>query len=273
MDYRLLIMISSKKELEIIKDKEVFFFDLDGTIYLGNKLFDKVLDLVNILKSRKDTKFFFLSNNSSKSTYDYLTKLNNYNLDITIDNIILSQHPVIYYLKNEGYKKIFLMGTTSLKEEFKKEGFQLTEEIPEILILAFDQELTYERLVKASRFLENDIPYIATHLDDRCPTENGYIPDAGGFASLLYKTTERMPRVFGKPNKEMLLFKLQKLGISPKKAIMFGDRLYTDIKMGINSGITTCCVLSGETNLDMIQVSENKPDLVIEGVWNLLDIL
>ena len=266
-------MISSKNDLKIIKEKEVFFFDLDGTIYLGNKLFDKVLDLIDLLKNRPHTSFYFLSNNSSRSTIDYLQKLNGYNLNITIDNIILSQHPVIYYLKKEGMKKIFLMGTTSLKNEFEKEGFQLTEENPEILILAFDQELTYERLVKASKFLENDIPYIATHLDDRCPTENGYIPDAGGFASLLYKTTERMPRVFGKPNKEMLLFKLQKLGITPEKAIMFGDRLYTDIKMGNNAGVTTCCVLSGETNLNMIKDSENKPDLIIEGVWKLLDIL
>ncbi|MBY9007218.1 MAG: HAD-IIA family hydrolase [Candidatus Lokiarchaeota archaeon] len=266
-------MISSKSDLEIIKEKEVFFFDLDGTIYLGNKLFNKVIDLIKSLKKRINTRFFFLSNNSSKSTEDYLQKLNGYNLNITIDNIILSQHPVIYYLKEKGYKKVFLMGTTSLKKEFENNGFQLTEEYPEILVLAFDQELTYERLVKASKFLEKDIPYIATHLDDRCPTEDGYIPDAGGFASLLYKTTERMPKVLGKPNKEMLLFKLQELGISSDKAIMFGDRLYTDIKMGKNAGVTACCVLSGETKLDMIKDSENKPDLIIEGVWKILDIL
>ncbi|MBN1216070.1 MAG: HAD-IIA family hydrolase [Candidatus Lokiarchaeota archaeon] len=266
-------MISSIDDLDLIKEKQVFFFDLDGTIYLGNKLFDNVLELIELLKRRNNTKFFFLSNNSSKSTNDYLNKLNGYNLNISIDNIILSQHPVIYFLKKEGYKRIFLMGTTSLKKEFENEGFELSEKEPEILVLAFDQELTYDRLVKASKFLEKNIPYIATHLDDRCPTENGYIPDAGGFASLLYKTTERMPKVFGKPNKEMLLFKLQELDIPPKNAIMFGDRLYTDIKMGKNAGVTTCCVLSGETKIDMIKNSNDKPDLVIDGVWKLLDIL
>ncbi len=266
-------MISSIDDLDLIKEKQVFFFDLDGTIYLGNKLFDNVLELIELLKGRNNTKFYFLSNNSSKSTNDYLDKLNGYNLNISIDNIILSQHPVIHFLKKERYKRIFLMGTTSLKKEFENEGFELSEKEPEILVLAFDQELTYDRLVKASKFLENNIPYIATHLDDRCPTENGYIPDAGGFASLLYKTTERMPKVFGKPNKEMLLFKLQELNISPKNAIMFGDRLYTDIKMGKNAGVTTCCVLSGETKIDMIKNSNDKPDIVIDGVWKLLDIL
>ncbi|MBD3197885.1 MAG: HAD-IIA family hydrolase [Candidatus Lokiarchaeota archaeon] len=265
-------MLSNKKQLALLKEKEVFFFDLDGTIYLGNRLFDGVLELIERLKNSTDKKFFFLSNNSSKSTSDYLKKLTNYGLQVSTENIILSQHPTIAYLKREKYKNIFLLGTTSLKEEFKAEGFNLTENDPEIIVLAFDQELTYQRLVKAAYHLQDDIPYIATHLDNRCPTEKGYIPDAGGMAALLYKTVERMPRVFGKPNKEMLLFKLDNLGIKKKKAIMFGDRLYTDIKMGNKANIMTCCVLSGETNREMITHSEDKPDLIIEGVWKLLDV-
>ncbi len=264
-------MANHNHNLSELTEKLVYFFDLDGTIYLGNKLFEGVLDLIEILRIKKK-KFYFLSNNSSKSTTDYLKKLNNFNLDVSRENIILSQHPTIDYLKKNNYKKIFLMGTQSLKEEFRQEGFDLTEEDPEILVLAFDQELTYDRLVKASYLLQKeDFPYIATHLDNRCPTEVGYIPDAGGIAALLYKATERSPRVFGKPNKEMLLFKLEQLGISPKNAVMFGDRLYTDIIMGINAGVTTCCVLSGEMTMDMINKSELKPDYIINGIWELLN--
>ncbi len=264
-------MIAEKSALLKLTSKKAFFFDLDGTIYLGDKIFDGALDLINNLKTRKK-QFFFLSNNSSKSTIDYLNKLNDLKLNINIDNIILSQHPTIDYLEKNGYKKVFLMGNTSLKEEFIQKGFNLTEEDPEILVLAFDQELTYERLVKASYFLQDDIPYIATHPDDRCPTERGYIPDAGGIAALLYKATGRMPRVFGKPNKEMVLFKLRQLNILPKDAVMFGDRLYTDIRMGIEAGVTTCLVLSGETSLEMINESENKPEFIINGVWDLLKV-
>ena len=255
-----------------LSEKEVFFFDLDGTLYLGNKLFEGVPAIIEWLK-QENKKFFFLSNNSSRSTYDYLKKLNTMNLDISIENIILSQHPTIDFLKKNDYKKVFLMGNQSLKEEFQNEGFELTEEDPEILVLAFDQELTYDRLVKASYLIQGNIPYIATHLDNRCPTEKGYIPDAGGIASLLYKATDRMPRVFGKPNKEMLLFKLKQLDISSKLAILFGDRLYTDIIMGKEAKITTCCVLSGETTMDMIKKSEYKPDFIITGIWELLDLI
>jgi len=254
-----------------LTNKQVFFFDLDGTIYLGDTLFDGVQELIEILR-KKQKSFFFLSNNSSISTEDYLKKLNKFGLNIHQNNIILSQHPTINYLKNNNFKHIFLLGTQSLKEEFMNEGLILTEDNPEILVLAFDQELTYERLVKASNFLQKeDFPYIATHLDNRCPTENGYIPDAGGIAALLYKATERMPKVFGKPNKEMLLFKLDQLNQSPKSAVIFGDRLYTDIRMGIETGITTCCVLSGETTLETIKKSEYKPDFIINGIWELLD--
>jgi len=265
-------MSKNANDLSELKKKKSFFFDLDGTIYLGNKIFSGVPELIDKLRD-ENKNFYFLSNNSSKSTADYLKKLENLGLKVSRENIILSQHPTIDYLKNKGYKKIFLLGNTSLKKEFKAERFQITDEDPEILVLAFDQELTYQRLAKASNFLLNNIPYIATHLDDRCPTEDGYIPDAGGIACLLYKTTERMPRVFGKPNKDMILFKLNNTGILPKDAVMFGDRLYTDIKMGINAGITSCLVLSGESTLEMVKKSENKPDFIIDGVWELLKIV
>ena len=265
-------MSSKKKSIAELKHKKVFFFDLDGTLYLGNKLFDGVIELIQALKEQ-GKRYFFLSNNSSKSTSDYLNKLNKLNIDSTRENIILSQHPTISYLKNNNYKTVFLLGNESLKKEFAEEGFNLSESNPEIIVLAFDQELTYDRLAKASYLLQKGLPYIATHLDDKCPTEDGFIPDAGGIAALLYKTTERMPVVFGKPNKEMLMFKLREVNEKPQNAVMFGDRLYTDIKMGNNAGVTTCCVLSGETTLEMINKNNSeKPDFIINGIWEILEI-
>ena len=261
----------SKRNISELTKKEIIFLDLDGTIYLENKLFKGVPELIELLREKQKS-FFFLSNNSSLSTKAYLEKLNKFKLNITEENIILSQHPTIEYLKQNNYRKIFLLGTTSLKKEFEREGFELTEQDPQVIVLAFDKELTYDRLAKATKFLlKEDFPYIATHLDNRCPTEQGYIPDAGGIAALLYKATERMPLVFGKPNKEMLLFKLNKLRKSPKDAVMIGDRLYTDIRMGVNAEVTTCCVLSGETTMEMIRNSEDTPDFIINGIWDLLD--
>jgi HAD superfamily hydrolase (TIGR01450 family) len=265
-------MSSISKSIAELRRKKVFFFDLDGTLYLGNKLFEGVIEIIKALQEH-GKRYFFLSNNSSKSTSDYLKKLNKLSLKATRENIILSQHPTISYLKKNNYTTVFLLGNESLKKEFIEEGFALSESNPEIIVLAFDQEMTYNRLVKASYLLQKGLPYIATHLDDKCPTEDGFIPDAGGIAALLYKTTERMPVVFGKPNKEMLLFKLREIGVKPQDAVMFGDRLYTDIKMGIGAGVTTCCVLSGETTLEMINKNKSeKPDYIINGIWEIMEI-
>ena len=265
-------MSSISKSIAELRRKKVFFFDLDGTLYLGNELFEGVIELIKALQEH-GKRYFFLSNNSSKSTSDYLKKLNKLSLKATRENIILSQHPTISYLKKNNYTTVFLLGNESLKKEFIEEGFALSESNPEIIVLAFDQELTYNRLAKASYLLQKGLPYIATHLDDKCPTEDGFIPDAGGIAALLYKTTERMPVVFGKPNKEMLLFKLREIKVKPQDAVMFGDRLYTDIKMGVNAGVTTCCVLSGETTLEMINNNKaEKPDFIINGIWEILEI-
>ena len=223
-------------DLKLIAEKSIFFLDLDGTIYLGNEIFSGVIELLDLLRM-KDKKFYFLSNNSSYSTKDYVKKLNNLDINVDSENIILSQHPTIAYLKSKNFKKIFLLGTQSLKEEFLEHGFILTPDNPEIVVLAFDKELTYERLVIASNLLQQNTPYIATHLDNRCPTEDGYIPDAGGIASLLHKTVERMPRVFGKPNKEMILYKLKEISANPEDAVYYDEnRQFARVQIGIRRG-------------------------------------
>ncbi|MHA1726279.1 MAG: HAD-IIA family hydrolase [Promethearchaeota archaeon] len=265
-------MLSSEQDLSEISKKKAFFIDLDGTVYLENKIFKGVHEFITRLKEHGKY-YFFLSNNSSLSTTQYLKKLKNLKLDVSLDNIILSQHPTIDYLKKEGFKRIFLLGNSALKIEFQENGFQIDEEHPEVVVLAFDQELTYKRLLRASELLQEGLTYIATHLDNRCPTLNGYIPDAGAIASLLYRTTDRLPdKVMGKPNKGMLLFKLRDLNIPPEEAIMIGDRLYTDVRMGIEACVTTCCVLSGESTLELIKESKYKPDHVINGIWELVNL-
>ncbi|MFX0047577.1 MAG: glycerol-1-phosphate dehydrogenase, partial [Candidatus Hermodarchaeota archaeon] len=115
-----------------MEKKKVYFFDLDGTLYLGNHLFRGATELVELLNEVK-IPFFFLSNNSSKSTSDYIKKLNDLNLNITSNNLILSQHPTIDYLKSKNYERIYLLGTKSLKREFRQEGFILTDDNPEII--------------------------------------------------------------------------------------------------------------------------------------------
>ncbi len=254
--------------LEKIKEKKVFFLDLDGTIYLDGILFDNIKELINLLKNKKQ--LFFLSNNSSISTTDYYNKLRDVGLEINKENIIISTHPTIQYLRDNNFKRIYLLGTKSLQKEFIEKGFELTDKKPQIVVLAFDKELTYEKLEKAAYFLQDGLPYIATHPDKVCPTKKGYIPDTGSMIALFYESTGKNPIIFGKPNKEMLLYKLRELNLTPKDAVLIGDRLYTDIRMGNEAGVTTICVLTGETSREMIQQSEFKPDIILNKATDLI---
>ena len=130
-----------------LKEKKVFFLDLDGTIYLDGILFENIKELINLLKNSKKN-YYFLSNNSSISTNDYSKKLKKVGLEISKENIIISTHPTIQYLKENNFKKIFLLGTKSLKLEFEENGFKVTDKNPQIIVLAFDKELTYDKLEK-----------------------------------------------------------------------------------------------------------------------------
>jgi len=258
-----------EKQSVLLRKKKVFFFDLDGTLYLEDTLFNGVRELINLLMTKKK-KIFFLSNNSSISTKEYSEKLKIFGLNAKLENIIISTHPTIQYLKENNLKKIFLLGTKSLETEFTENGFEITDEDPQVVVLGFDKELTYEKLEKASYFLQKNLPYVATHPDKVCPTKTGYIPDAGSMIALLFESTGKKPKIFGKPNKEMLLFKLRELNIPADDAVIIGDRLYTDIKMGNEAGITTICVLSGETSRSMIEKSEFKPNIVINRASDLI---
>lgn len=245
---------------------------MDGTIYLDGILFDNIKELIDLLQNLK-IKYYFLSNNSSISTNDYLKKLKNVGLEITKEHIIISTHPTIHYLKENNFKKIFLLGTESLQTEFLEHGFELNDNNPQIIVLAFDKELTYDKLEKAAYFLQDGLPYIATHPDKVCPTKKGYIPDTGSMIALLYESTGRKPQIFGKPNKEMLLFKLKELNLTPNDAVLIGDRLYTDIRMGNEADVTTICVLTGETSKEMIKESKFKPDIILDKATDLIKYL
>jgi ribonucleotide monophosphatase NagD (HAD superfamily) len=121
--------------------------------------------------------------------------------------------------------------------------------------------------------LRRGLPYIATNPDKVCPTEYGYIPDCGATAALIAAATERVPKYIGKPNPEMVRMGLQKLGATPELTAMVGDRLYTDMQMAYDSGITSILVLSGETREEDLKRVERKPDFVFLSVRELLQAL
>lgn len=269
--------ILKSEEIENLKNKKLYLFDMDGTIYNENSLFEGVKTLLNNIKNINGD-FVFLTNNSSKSVEDYIEKLSNLGIPTTEKNFFTSTQATILYIKNNlNYKNelIYAMGTKAFITELKKEGLNITNNITEdikIVLVGFDTELNYQKLIDVSYLLSKDVIYIATNPDLVCPVSFGFIPDCGSICNMLFNATKREPIYIGKPNAEMINTVLDKFECSKEEAIIVGDRLYTDISSGINADVDTVCVLTGETTVEDIDETEFKPKYILDSVKNLLDI-
>jgi 4-nitrophenyl phosphatase/NagD protein len=253
----------------LLKAIKCFIFDMDGTIYLGDRLLPGAADLIDYLNNR-GTPYYFLTNNSSKSKLDYVEKLAAFNLPVTPDQIFTSgEATAIYLQREEPGARLFVVGTPSLEMEFQQYGFNLAQDDPDFVVLGFDTTLTYEKIWKLCDFVREGLPYIATHPDINCPTESGFMPDIGAIMALVAKSTGREPDlVIGKPYSPIIQAILEKTGFDPTQMAMVGDRLYTDIALG-KAGITTILVLSGETKRQDIPEAPVKPDFVFENLAEL----
>ncbi|HCP17409.1 MAG: HAD-superfamily hydrolase, subfamily IIA [candidate division TA06 bacterium 32_111] len=250
---------------------KIFFFDMDGTLYLGDILIDGSVQFLNMLKNA-GIKRVFLSNNSSKNRKDYYLKLKRMGFEVKVDEIFTSLNATILKMKRENIKKIFPLGTPSFEEELRENDFILTDKDPEVVLLGFDKSLTYEKIEKAYRFLKGGKRYIATHPDILCPTEDGFIPDIGCFISMFEKCTSRLPEIVGKPNIEMITNILNHYSIDRNDAVMVGDRLYTDMRMAVDAKVISVLVLSGETKIEDYEKSNLDVDIVCDSVKDLFTV-
>ncbi len=263
--------------MERLKEKRLFLFDMDGTLYLGERLYDFTNELLATIKARGG-KYMFMTNNSSKSVSDYIKKLARLGIHATEDDFITSSQATGYYLKkNYRGKVLYVCGTESLKAEIRGQGFEITDELErvDVVVMGFDTELTFKKLEDVSKLLllREDIPYIATNPDYVCPTEFGSVPDCGSVCDMLYNVSGRRPLVIGKPEPLMPILAMDKWGYTKEETVVIGDRIYTDIKSGIAADVSTILVLSGETTREILEKSPEKPSYVMESGRELLEIL
>lgn len=255
--------------------------DMDGTIYLGDTLFPYTMQFLDTLRGL-GISYSFLTNNPTKSSGDYLKKLRKLGIEATPEQMYTSSIATIDYIHQNfpQAKRIFALGTPSMHEEFRMGGFELCEDSPEdrpdVLVVAFDTTLTYNRLCRAAWWAShNDIPYIATNPDWVCPTdEQTILVDCGSLCKAIEGSTKRKPDVvIGKPNPNMLWCIRDKYGLRDDEIAMVGDRIYTDVATAQNAGSFGVLVLSGETTLDMSLTYERQPDLTAASIKELGELL
>ena len=264
-------------KLQTIRNTKLFLFDQDGTLYLGNRLYDFTAELLQTIRA-SGRRYLFMTNNSSKSVADYIKKLQNMGISATREDFITSSQATAYYLhKHHPGKTLYVCGTRSLVAELESEGFPVTTDLDKVecIVMGFDTELTFQKLEDVSKLLltRSDLPYIATNPDLVCPTEFGSVPDCGSLCEMIFNATGKRPVVIGKPSPLMPQLAMERLDVTGEQTMVVGDRIYTDVKSGLNAGTIATLVMSGETTPQILEASPEKPHLVLRDCREILEAL
>ncbi len=263
-----------QKAIDQLKNKKLFLFDIDGTIAVGDTLYDGSALLLDYIE-KIGGNAYYITNNSTRSGSDYVGKFRkSYGLTTTEDQFVTSGYMTLRFLLEHYHDRtIYVMGTVSFIEELQRNGLNITQECrPDIacVVVAYDSELTYEKLCETSKvLLTMDVPFYATNPDLRCPIDFGFIPDCGAMCNLLTATTDKTPVYLGKPSRSVVDLCLELSGFTPEETLVVGDRLYTDIACGINGGVDTCVLFTGEAQKTDLQDTPYKPDYAFDTVMDL----
>lgn len=261
--------------------------DMDGTIYMGSTLFPFTRKFLSDM-SDAGIGYSFLTNNPSRSVADYLKKLEGLGIEADQTNMYTTSLAAIDYIKVHypDARRLFLLGTPSMISQFEMEGFESCaddpDDVPDVLVVAFDITLEYSRLCRAAWWASQNIPYVATNPDRVCPTDQpNVLVDCGSICKCIEHATGRKPDItLGKPDPNMLKGILDRHGLAPDEVAMVGDRIYTDTAMAHNAGAFGVLVLSGETTLQTAEaVAEDArtnpapeffpPDLICRDIEEL----
>jgi len=246
------------------------FLDLDGTIYLGGNLIPGALDFLSRCEEQ-GVQRYFLSNNSSRSVQQYVEKLHKMNIPCTADDVLLSTHDLLSWLRKEGVVRTWAIATQGMCQMMEEAGISTRDDEPEYVVLGYDTEINYEKISTGSIHMHNGVPLVASHPDMVCPSPDGGLPDVGAYLAMLKVTTGKDPvHITGKPNPGMIMHKIEELGLEPSECAMVGDRLYTDMEMAMRAGCVSVLVLSGEATIEDLQDSGKSVSVVVNSVDSLL---
>jgi NagD protein len=247
-------------------DKKSFLIDMDGVLIHGKKLIPGADEFINSLKA-KEIKFLILTNNSIYTPIDLAHRLQVTGLDVEKNNIFTSAMATASFMKLQKEKgNAFVIGESGLNVAIHNAGYILTPEKPDFVVLGETFDYNFHQVTKAVQLILEGARFLATNPDPTGPTENGIAPACGAMAALIEKASGKSPFFLGKPNPFMIRASLNFLGVHSENTIMIGDRMDTDILSGIQSGMETILVLSGVTNMKMVDDFPYRPNQIVRSV-------
>ena len=232
-----------------VGQKRLFLLDMDGTLYVDERLFDKVPEFLARVRE-SGGRYLFLTNNSSRGAEGYIEKLERLGIATGPEDYLTSVDAAIDLLRREyPGQKCYAAGTESFRQQLESVGIPVTTRVEadvDILLSGFDRELTFQKLEDSCILLNRGVTWLATNPDWVCPTWYGAVPDCGSVCQMLANATGREPIFIGKPQPAMAELAMRRTGFGREETVLIGDRVYTDIACAVNAGIDSILVLSGE---------------------------
>jgi arabinose operon protein AraL len=264
-----------------------FVFDLDGTVYLGDQALPGAVEALQLLR-RQGKRIVFVSNKPLQTRSDYAVKLNNLGIMASREDVITSGFVLGHHLaQSQPHLRLYVVGEQSLRDELRDHGLIVQDEYldqdpqqvihpqdVDAVVVAFDRTLDYRKLNTAYQALQNGARFFATNADKACPMPGGAIPDAGGtIAALEHMTGRKLELLAGKPSPLIMGIALEKLGLLPRRCMMVGDRLETDIRMGQAAGTFTAATLTGASTRQQAEAMSPAPDFIVGSLLELADLI
>lgn len=251
------------KKKRQLRHKKLFLLDIDGTVSFDADPIEGTMDFVRKVLD-DGGKYVFITNNSTKGLDDYVKKFRGMGIPVDETSFLTSLSASCAYMKRYYPEQlIFALGTRSFVRELRACGLRVTEEPEEEIraaLVGFDNELNYSKIEKICQLLQTrEIDYLATNPDLACPVGFGFVPDCGAICGMIAQAVKREPVYIGKPNRLMVDMALEMTGYAKEETVVIGDRLYTDIACGINGGVDTVAVFTGEAKREDLAETEYPP--------------
>lgn len=250
-----------------------YVFDLDGTVYLDDEALPGAVDVITRLRA-DGARVVFATNKPLEQAADYAAKLTRLGIDAGPHDVVTALHSLVsYLLERHPGATLLCVAESVVVQTLRREGFAITDEPQgaDVVVVSFDRTFDYAKLLAAYRAVRNGAVIVASNPDPYCPTADGGLPDCAAMLAAIEACTGAVAEaVVGKPSPQMAAVLLERLGVPAERAVIIGDRLATDVGMGLATGMTGALVLTGATSRADLDASDIAPDFVLTSLHDLI---
>ncbi len=260
----------TKEDSQVKNSKRSYLIDMDGVLVHGERGIPGANEFIDRL-NEGGHKYLVLTNNSRYTPDDLRHRFNASGIPVDAKHLYTSAMATASFVQSQKPGgSAFVLGGTGLYQALNEVGYSLTDYNPDYVILGETDSYSYDRIIRASQLIMAGVPFIATNPDPSGPSETGTVPGCGAVAAMLEKATGYQAYYVGKPNPLIMRLALRYLDEHSENAVMVGDRMDTDIKVGLESGLDTILVLTGVTKTEMIENFPYRPRRVANSVAEII---